>query len=47
MEEIVLEPEPNILDVGAAAGAKTWDAWSLKFKFRLHSPGFNYVSNND
>jgi len=45
--KIVLETETKLVDVGAGAraraGAKTLDArsWnrSLKFEYRLHSPG--------
>jgi len=44
MDQIILEPEPKLLDVGA--GAKIAGVWSqsrsLKFRFRLQSPAVNY-----
>jgi len=36
----------KLLDVGAGAGAKILDAWSLEFEFRLRSPGLNHESTN-
>jgi len=36
MDQIILEPEPKTFRCWSQ---KRLDAWSLKYEFRLHSPG--------